>query len=115
MKILHNKVELDDMGCCTLEDDSICQIHDMIKTIVGDEYTVITSPMDINLIDSDDVIIRIDCKEYTYNELIKIIKSNNQTEFGNKNEWGSWKISNKDPNLLLREFEYFENKIKNCK
>jgi len=49
-------------------------MHDSIKDVLPKDYILITSPTDIAKIDGDLKIINIDCKEYSYNELIKIIE-----------------------------------------
>lgn len=72
-KILLNKVPIDEYGISPFDQEEIEDIHNMINNRLGDEYTVITSPTDITLVEGDDVIIRIDCKDYTFNELMDII------------------------------------------
>lgn len=79
-KIILNKVTLDEYGVSPFNQEEVEDIHNMIKNNLGDDYTVITSPMDITLVEGDDIIIRIDCKDYTFNELMDIIGKYEQNQ-----------------------------------
>jgi hypothetical protein len=72
-KIIHNKLPMDQYGNSILCDEEIEIIHNTIQDMLGNDYIVITTPTDISLINSDDIIIKIDCKDYTYNDLIALI------------------------------------------
>lgn len=72
-KIILNKVPFDEYGASLFSQEELQGIHNTIKDSLGDDYTVITSPTDVTLVESDDIIIRIDCKDYTFNELMDII------------------------------------------
>ncbi len=70
MKILHNKYNKYE-----LTTDDVLRVHKMLETAVGDEYKILTTPTDLTLVDGDDVLIVIDTKNYTYNEIIQLINN----------------------------------------
>jgi hypothetical protein len=73
--ILLQKVPINEKGEILLKLDMISKIHESIKNnLKDDNYILITSPMDIQKVDGDIKIIRIDCKTYSYNELEEIIE-----------------------------------------
>jgi len=74
MNILHQKIPINSNGENLLKLKEIARIHESIKNVLPKDYILITSPTDIIKIDGDLKIINIDCKEYSYNELIEIIE-----------------------------------------
>lgn len=54
------------------------QFTSLVKDLLGDEYTVISTPFDCECVDGDAKAITIDCKEYSYNELKEIIEKAEQ-------------------------------------
>jgi len=72
-KIIHSKVQMNENGNSIMTQEMIQNTHDYIQETLGDDYVVITTPTELNIIDGDTKIITIDCKDYSYNELIDII------------------------------------------
>jgi len=54
--------------------DIIALHHKSIKNVLPSDYILITSPFDLQSITNDTVVITIDSKEYTYDELMQIIE-----------------------------------------
>ncbi len=79
--IIHNKIETP----IRFSPDSVNGIHQNLKRWLGDEYIVVTTPTDLSVIDGDSKIIKIDCKEYSYNELIESIEKAEELEAQNVN------------------------------
>ena len=74
MNILHQKIPINSNGEYLLKWSEIAKIHNSINNALPEDCIVITSPTDIIKIDGDFKVIKIDCKEYSYNELMKIIE-----------------------------------------
>jgi hypothetical protein len=73
--ILFQKVPINERGEILLNLGTVSKIHESIKNnLKDDDYILITSPMDIQKIDGNIKIIRIDSKAYSYNELEEIIE-----------------------------------------
>lgn len=72
--VILQKVGLDQNGATVLDMETICQCHEIVKNALGENYIVITSPMDLQAVTGDDKIITIDCKAYSYNELMDTIE-----------------------------------------
>ena len=72
--IIHNRIPIESVRSA-LTTKTVQDIHNSIKNLLGDDYTVITTPTELSVVDGDAVIITIDCKEYSYNELKAIIES----------------------------------------
>lgn len=72
--IIHSKIPTDEMGnwLCSLE--QVTRFAELIKVHLGNDYTFIISPFETFKINGNDMLINIDCKEYTYNELMDIIE-----------------------------------------
>jgi hypothetical protein len=72
-KILHQKYKKYD-----LDYSEVIKIHMHIKEVVekelNDEYLLITTPTDLSVIDGDQIVITIDAKPYTSDELLEIIE-----------------------------------------
>lgn len=84
-KILHNKIPIDEYGSMLIPVRSVSEIHNYIMEIVkqlDDNYIVITSPTEISCLNDNDVVISIDAKDYTYNELKEIIQKANNYNIG---------------------------------
>lgn len=77
--IIHQKYELGKISF-----DKLSKLHDMIKSTLSDDYIVITTPTDISKIDGETIVITIDAKGYTTNELIEIIEKANMYDGLNK-------------------------------
>ena len=64
------------MGDITYE--TINQYHRWVKELVheelNDEYLVVTTPTDLEVLNESDVIIKIDAKTYTTKELLETIE-----------------------------------------
>lgn len=73
-KIVHQKVPLDKNGCMLLDAETVMNLHKAISKGLPDDYILLTSPTDLNVIDGDIKIIHIDAKEYSVNELREIIE-----------------------------------------
>lgn len=76
-KILHQRFNKGEFTYATIN-----QYHTWIKELVhnelNDEYLVITTPTDLEVLDENAVVIKINAKEYTTKELLEIIeKANN--------------------------------------
>jgi len=69
-KILHNKIPND----INITYEQINRWHTNTKNLLGDEYILITSPFDLNCVDGDIKLIKIDAKEYSFNELMDVIE-----------------------------------------
>lgn len=70
-KILHQKFKL---GELTKEQQR--QAHEYTKFAVDNnnlDYIVITSPLELSVLEDDQAVIRIDAKEYTLQELLEAI------------------------------------------
>lgn len=67
--IIHQKYDI-----TKLPQEQIVQCHNTVKSILSKDYMLITTPTDISKIDGDDIIIVIDTKEYTADELLDIIE-----------------------------------------
>lgn len=74
-KIILNKIPLNEDGRPLLAWDMIIEFHKEIARVLGEEYIVITSPMEMQEIDKDGVVITIDCQPYTYDDLMAMINS----------------------------------------
>jgi len=72
-KIIHNKLPFDINGNILIPLDEAFKNHTFIKEALGDDYIVITSPTELKVIDGDAKIIAINCKKYSYKELMDII------------------------------------------
>ena len=53
-------------------------MHNGIKSVLPEDYIVISTPTDISVVDGDAKIITIDAKEYSYDELKIIIDSQSE-------------------------------------
>jgi hypothetical protein len=91
-KIVINKVPVDGYGCCIFTAEELENIHKSIQNMLGDEYLVITCPTDLELLNrnGDEFFMKINCKDYSFNELMEIIneyesKLKNEKD-GNENE-----------------------------
>ncbi len=74
-KIIHNKFPLTQDGLQVLTSEQQFNIHQTIKKALNkEEYIVISTPTDLTLVEGDTTIITIDAREYTYDELITIIR-----------------------------------------
>lgn len=67
--IIHQKFDMD-----KIKFKQVSKLHDMLKSALPQDYIIITSPTDISKIDGDDIVITIDTREYTINELMEIIE-----------------------------------------
>jgi len=74
MNILHQRIPINGDGEYLLKLSEIVNMHNSIKNALPEDCIVITSPTDIIKIDGDYKIIHIDCKKYSYNELMEIIE-----------------------------------------
>jgi len=72
--IIHSKIPTDTNGNYLLSAKQIADYADRASDILGDDYIFIVTPFEMNKIDGDDMLINIDCKEYSYNELMEIIE-----------------------------------------
>jgi hypothetical protein len=72
--ILYQKIPTNEYGDMLLNWEQISSIHNCIVNAIPKDYTLITSPMDIQKVDGNFKFIMIGCKTYTYNELIEIIE-----------------------------------------
>ena len=84
-KIIHNKIPINEYGSILIPIKSVSEIHNYIMEIVkqlDDNYVVITSSTEISCLNDNDVVISIDAKDYTYNELKEIIENANNYNVG---------------------------------
>ena len=73
-KIIHLKLPIDENHNIVYTQETVRKAMDKIQNKVGDDYIVISTVFDIELLDKDEKIINIDCNEYSYNELQEIIE-----------------------------------------
>lgn len=71
--IIHQKYNINELPV-----EQIVQCHNTLVDSLPDDYMVVTTPTDISKIEGDDVIIVIDTKEYIADELLDIIKKNEE-------------------------------------
>lgn len=80
-KIIHMKIPMMEnakySNMFAVDHEMISKFASLIRNQLGDEYTFIVSPMDVSCIDGDVKIVNIDAKEYSHNELMKIIEKAN--------------------------------------
>ena len=72
--IIHQTIPTDEYGKYLLSPHDINRFAELTKINLGNDYILIVSPMETKAIDGDDILINIDCKEYSYNELKEIIE-----------------------------------------
>lgn len=68
------QIPIDEKGIPLISVERVKMTYDHTKELLGEDYKIIASPLFINKIEGNDKIVTIDCKEYTYNELIEIIE-----------------------------------------
>lgn len=72
-KILHQKFEID-----TITSELVKSFHDWLAEInhkvLNDEYVVVTTPTDLEVLEDNQAIITIDAKSYTLAELLETIE-----------------------------------------
>lgn len=76
-KILHMKIT--EGASCS----DICMWHENAKKLLGDQCILITSPYELSSVDGNDKIIKIDAREYSYNELMDAIEKAEKYYSGN--------------------------------
>lgn len=74
MNILHQKIPVDGKGRYLLGCDEIAKIHNSLRNALPEDCIVVTTPTELTKIDGEFKVIQIDCKEYSYNELVEIIE-----------------------------------------
>ena len=67
--IIHQKLPTTEHGSNTMPYKTIKSLHDNVQNIVGEDYIVITTPTELNVLDGDAKIFMIEAKYYSYNEL----------------------------------------------
>jgi len=72
--IIHSKIPTDDRGNSLIPMAQIARCIDNMRSVLGNDYVIIATPFDTNKIDGDTILINIDCKEYSCNELMEIIE-----------------------------------------
>ena len=81
IKILHNRIPFDEYGNPIVTGSECLRIHNYLKKIVeklDEQYIVITTSTELTCLNDNDVILQIDAKKYTYDELKEIFeKANN--------------------------------------
>jgi hypothetical protein len=74
-KILHQKIPMDKKnGCMLISSSTALKLHNSIQECLPEDYILITTPTDLNIIDGGDTMLVIDAKEYSYDELTDIIE-----------------------------------------
>lgn len=71
-KILHQKFKLGELNVYTQQ-----KVHECVKNLVETndlDYIVVTTPTDLEVLEDNQAIIRIDAKEYTLKELMETIE-----------------------------------------
>ena len=58
----------------TITYEELARSHNMIKNALPEDYILITTPTEISKIEGDDLIVTIDAKKYSTNELLDIIE-----------------------------------------
>ena len=80
IKILHNKIPFNEHGNPIVPRSQWLQIHNDIKEMLeklDEQYIVITTSTELNCLNDNDVILQIDAKKYTYEELKEIFEKTN--------------------------------------
>lgn len=72
--VIHSRIPTDDMGDMLISPEYIDKFAEITKNQLGDEYILIITPFETSKIDGDATLININCKEYSYNELMDIIE-----------------------------------------
>jgi hypothetical protein len=72
--IIHSKFPIDDFGRSLIPLNQVARYVENIQSILPNDCVLITTPFDTTKIDGDTIIINIDCKGYSYNELMDIIE-----------------------------------------
>ena len=73
--IIYQKFPMDKNGTPIMNRKEMCEAHKIVKDAFPEDYNVISSLTDISVIAGDAKIIAIDTKEYSYDELKRIINS----------------------------------------
>ena len=71
--IIHIKIPMKD-GIPELSFEIVNQTFQRIEKNLPNECCLIATPFDIGVIKGDHKIINIDCKEYSYSELVEIVE-----------------------------------------
>ena len=72
--IIHSKIPLNNEGNWLVNVEQVTRFAKLTKEQLGNDYTLIITPFETTKIDGDAMLINIDCKEYSYNELIDIVE-----------------------------------------
>jgi len=78
-KIIHQKIPLEKNSGNMIMDYTIAKgLHEHIQELVGDDYIVVTTPTELDLLDENEKIISIEAKKYSLKEITKIINKYNE-------------------------------------
>jgi len=72
--IIHSKIPVDDSGRFLIPLNQIARYVENMKSILPENCILITTPFDTTKVDGDATIVNIDCKKYSFNELMEIIE-----------------------------------------
>lgn len=72
--IIHVKIPMTEYGSIMIPFDTMYNHANQIQEAFGKEYKIIMSPFDMTAVTGDEKIIVIEDGEYSYNELVEIIK-----------------------------------------
>ena len=72
--IIHQKIPTKN-GCGVLPQKTVNDLHQYLRNALPEDYIVVSTSTDISVVAGDAKIIAIDAKEYSYDELKRIIDS----------------------------------------
>jgi len=72
--IIHQKIPTKN-GCPIMTRQTVNDLHNYLRETLPEDYIIVTTSTDISVISGDAKIIAIDAKEYSYDELKRIIDS----------------------------------------
>ena len=72
--IIHMQIPMSEEGKYLVTLTDARKFIQLCKEILGNKYKIITTPFYVNEIKGNNKIINIDCKPYSYNELMEIIE-----------------------------------------
>jgi hypothetical protein len=73
-KIIHMKIPLDSDGNISIKYNTMQMFYNAVKEALPKDYIIVATPFDTTSISGSDLLITIDSKEYSYNELKDIIE-----------------------------------------
>ena len=72
--IIHMKIPTVAQDTFAVSHAVLANIAEQARAALPEDYILLITPFDTTMIDGDAMIINIDCREYSYNELKEIIE-----------------------------------------